>query len=132
MKPRFVFRRQAMLRLPSSFEGYFLSVQICVNLWLRMKVGFVIGGTQKGGTSALDAFLRQHPQICMPVDLKEVHFFDREEMFCSNTLEYEKYHSYFQPERRHKVIGEASPIYMYWNNAPQRIWSYNPQMKWIV
>jgi hypothetical protein len=97
-----------------------------------MKVDFVIGGTQKGGTSALDAFLRQHPEICMPNDLKEVHFFDREEMFRASKPDYEKYHAHFQPASQHRVIGEASPIYMYWNNAPSRIWSYNPQMKWIL
>src|SRR5437588_4189794 len=108
MKLRFVFRWQAMLRPPSLFEGYFLSVQICVNLWLRMKVGFVIGGTQKGGTSALDAFLRQHPEICMPGDLKEVHFFDREEMFRSSSVDYEKYHAHFCAEPRHQIMGEAS------------------------
>lgn len=97
-----------------------------------MKVDFVIGGTQKGGTSALDAFLRQHPQICMPADLKEVHFFDREEMFRGNKPDYEKYHAHFRCEPAHRVIGEASPIYMYWNTAPYRIWNYNPAMKWIL
>ena len=97
-----------------------------------MKVGFVIGGTQKGGTSALDAFLRQHPQICMPNDLKEVHFFDREEIFRGPRVDYEKYHAHFRPGPGHRIIGEASPIYMYWNTAPYRIWSYNPEMKWIV
>lgn len=97
-----------------------------------MKVNFVIGGTQKGGTSALDAFLRQHPHICMPTDLKEVHFFDREEMFRGTKPDYDKYHAHFRCKSGAKVVGEASPIYMYWNNAPERIWSYNPAMKWIM
>jgi hypothetical protein len=97
-----------------------------------MKVNFVIGGTQKGGTSALDAFLRKHPQICMPADLKEVHFFDREELFRTNKPDYKKYHAHFRCQPEHRVIGEASPIYMYWNAAPQRIQNYNAAMKWIV
>jgi len=97
-----------------------------------MKVDFVIGGTQKGGTSALDSFLRQHPEICMPTDLKEVHFFDREEMFDGDRPDYQKYHAHFRPEPRHRAIGEASPIYMYWNNAPNRIWTYRSDMKWIL
>jgi len=92
----------------------------------------VIGGTQKGGTSALDAFLRQHPEICLPNDLKEVHFFDREEAFRTGNPDYEKYHGHFRPEPQHRTIGEASPIYMYWNAAPSRIQTYNPQMKWIL
>jgi hypothetical protein len=93
-----------------------------------MLVNFVIGGTQKGGTSALDSFLRQHPEICLPTTRKELHFFDREE---ENT-DYKKYHANFKPKPQHRVIGEASPIYMYWETAPYRIWKYNPKMKWIL
>ena len=93
-----------------------------------MQVNFVIGGTQKGGTSALDSFLRQHPEICMPTTRKELHFFDREE----ENRDYKKYHANFKPKSQHRVIGEASPIYMYWETAPYRIWKYNPKMKWIL
>jgi Sulfotransferase domain len=93
-----------------------------------MRVDFVIGGTQKGGTSALDSFLRQHPEICMPTTRKELHFFDREE----ENSDYKKYHANFKPKSQHGVTGEASPIYMYWATAPYRIWKYNPRMKWIL
>ena len=93
-----------------------------------MLVDFVIGGAQKGGTSALDSFLRQHPEICMPTTRKELHFFDREE----ENRDYKKYHANFKLKPQHRVIGEASPIYMYWETAPYRIWNYNPQMKWIL
>ena len=93
-----------------------------------MLVNFVIGGTQKGGTSALDSFLRQHPEIGMPTTRKELHFFDREE----ENREYKKYHANFKPKPQQRVIGEASPIYMYWETAPYRIWKYNPKMKWIL
>src|SRR4029077_6328745 len=94
-----------------------------------MRVDFVIGGTQKGGTSALDSFLRQHPEICMPTTRKELHFFDREE----EDRDYKKYHRNFKPKKKqHRVVGEASPIYMYWETAPYRIWKYNPKMKWIL
>src|SRR5256714_5381608 len=93
-----------------------------------MRVDFVIGGTQKGGTSALASFLRQHPEICMPTTRKELHFFDREQ---ENT-DYNAYHANFKPKPEQRVIGEASPIYMYWETAPYRIWKYNPKMKWIL
>jgi Sulfotransferase domain len=96
-----------------------------------VKIDFVIGGTQKGGTSALDLFLRQHPEICLPESKKELHFFDREENF-SGQPNYKKYHANFHPEPQHRIIGEATPIYMYWNASPYRIWSYNPAMKWIL
>ena len=93
-----------------------------------MRVDFVIGGTQKGGTSALDSFLRQQPEICMPATRKELHFFDRAE----ENYDYKKYHANFKPTPQHRVIGEASPIYMYWETAPYRVWQYNPKMKWIL
>ena len=42
----------------------------------------MIAGTQKGGTIALDGYLRDHPEICM-ADRKEVHFFDYERERCA-------------------------------------------------
>lgn len=94
-------------------------------------VNFIICGTQKGGTSALDAYLREHPEICM-ADRKEIHFFDNDSKFTAPTPNYRKYHSWFSPKPSHKVIGEATPIYMYWRSAPKRIWEYNPTIKLIV
>src|SRR5438094_818114 len=96
-----------------------------------MLVNFVIGGTQKGGTSALDSFLRQHPEICLPETKKELHYFDREKNF-EKRPNYKQYHAYFRPKPRHRVMGEATPSYMYWTATPYRIWRYNPEMKWIL
>src|SRR5205085_11329026 len=73
-------------------------------------------------------FLRQHPEICMPTTRKELHFFDREE----DNTDYKKYHVNFKPKPQHRAIGEASPIYMYWETAPYRIWKYNPKMNWLL
>lgn len=96
-----------------------------------MKVDFLICGTQKGGTTALDAYLREHPQICM-ANKKEVHFFDDENNFTTQNPDYSLYHAYFSPNSVHSISGEATPIYMYWRNTPERIWQYNPDMKLIV
>lgn len=96
-----------------------------------MKVDFIICGTQKGGTSALDMYLRAHPEICM-ANKKEVHFFDTEDNFRNGAPDYARYHAFFTPEPRHKVVGEATPIYMYWRDAARRIWQYDPGMKIIV
>ncbi|MEQ9021346.1 MAG: hypothetical protein RLN82_01130, partial [Pseudomonadales bacterium] len=70
------------------------------------KVNFVIGGTQKGGTTALDAYFREHPEICM-AEVKETHYFDTEQNFTSETPDYSKYHNYFSPKKTHKVLGET-------------------------
>jgi len=101
-----------------------------MSLKLQM-VNFIICGTQKGGTSALDAYLREHPHICM-AEGKEAHFFDNEELFRDEMPDHSVYHSWFTPKPTDKLIGEATPIYMYWHNAPRRIWEYNPNMKLIV
>jgi hypothetical protein len=95
-----------------------------------MKVDFVIAGTQKGGTSALDFYLRQHSSISM-AKVKEVHYFDTEMNFQAQP-DYTKYHSYFDAENEGKIWGEATPIYMYWYSAPRRMWEYNPLLKIIL
>ncbi|MEZ4606416.1 MAG: sulfotransferase domain-containing protein [Deinococcales bacterium] len=95
------------------------------------KVYFIICGTQKGGTTALDSYLRQHPHICMG-KRKELHFFDQEKNFQSDICDYTSYHKLFQVTSQRQILGEATPIYMYWRAAPQRMWGYNPKLKLIV
>lgn len=95
------------------------------------KVNFIICGTQKAGTSALDTYLRVHPDLCM-ANVKEVHYFDRDENFMPDVADYSDYHSSFSPEDDCLLLGESTPIYMYWYDVPRRIWQYNPDMKLIV
>jgi hypothetical protein len=63
---------------------------------------------------------------------KELHFFDDEEHFRTNTPDYGLYHRHFTPRSVRQLVGEATPIYCYWREAPIRICDYNPAMKWIV
>lgn len=95
------------------------------------KVAFLIGGAQKGGTTALDSYLRGHPKITMAKN-KEVHFFDDERQFRQPAPDYLSYHANFALVSPDAVMGEATPIYMYWHAAPGRVWEYNPAMKWIL
>jgi hypothetical protein len=96
-----------------------------------VRVGFLVAGTQKGGTSALSSYLRRHPQICL-ANPKEVHLFDTEECFKWPLVVRERfYHSYFMPGISSRILGETT-IYMYWYAAPRRIWEYNPRMKFIL
>lgn len=98
-----------------------------------MKVDFLLAGTQKGGTTTLDAYLRSHPDICM-AKKKEVHFFDNDCFFKEARPEYDQYHSHFPSESQQKnmLYGEATPIHMYWRDAPRRIYQYNPAIKFII
>jgi hypothetical protein len=94
-------------------------------------VDFVVAGTQKGGTSALSRYLDEHIEVCM-AKVKEVHFFNKDRYFASDPPDYTAYHAYFAPGPLHKVLGEATPGYMHWNAAPQRLARYNPAMKLVM
>ncbi len=92
-----------------------------------MKVNFLIVGAQKAGTTSLYYYLKDHPEICMSIK-KEVHYFSLEENFSKGYFWYEKH---FKHCAGKKAIGEASPLYMYLEEVPQRIYEYNPNMKLI-
>jgi len=87
------------------------------------RVNFVIAGAQKSGTTALDAYLREHSSISM-AEKKELHFFDVERHFRS-APDYLLYHSYFNWRSTEVSYGEATPNYMYSDVAGDRIRSYN-------
>jgi hypothetical protein len=95
------------------------------------KVSFLVAGAQKSGTSALDAYLRDHPELCLPLE-KELHFFDKDELFASEPVDYAPYHARFDPVPPQHVLGECTPSYMYWPNAIERIARYNPAMRFII
>ncbi len=92
---------------------------------------FVIVGTQKGGTSALDHYLKVHPNIGMGKG-KELHFFDKEKRFSRSKINYEALHKKIIRDKDTKITGETTPIYMYWEPCIRRIWEYNPQIKIIA
>ena len=95
------------------------------------KIDFLVCGVKKCGTSALDVYLRSHSEIILARN-KEVHFFDRDEFFTGPYLDYDAYHSAFPRKPAGSVMGECTPSYIYWNDAPRRIWEYNNEMKFIV
>ncbi len=98
---------------------------------LPRKIDFIVAGTQKGGTSALDHYLRQHPDIGMG-KRKEVHFFDDENIFGKAKVDYQDYAHQFDFSAGKAIYGEATPIYMYWEPYMRRIWDYNKDVKLIA
>ena len=92
----------------------------------------LIGGTQKGGTSALFEFLSRHPRIGVPRNgVKEVHFFDTEEVFGTYSPNYDEYERQFQSASDTQILLEATPIYLFWEPVAGRIAAYNSRMKQI-
>ena len=93
------------------------------------KVNFLVIGAQKAGTTALDHYLRQHPDIGM-ADVKEVHYFDDEDVFAHEPTDRAAYEAHFPGTQR--LQGETTPIYLWWKPACARIHRYNPDMKLIA
>jgi len=95
------------------------------------KLDFIVAGAQKSGTTALNYYLKRHPQIAMP-EKKELHFFDNDELFTGKEISYEQLHRMFPPARPGMIAGENTPIYIYWRSALPRIHNYNAAIKLIV
>jgi hypothetical protein len=93
-----------------------------------IRIDFFIAGAQKAGTTALWESLRRHDALQLPA-VKEVHFFDNEEVNWSEP-DYDLLHQHFHAAP--KLRGEATPIYLYWPNALERLRAYNPSAKIIV
>jgi hypothetical protein len=123
---------QSRTRLRQLLAGVPLARQLAQVALCPWQVDFVIGGTMKGGTSALNAFLDQHPEIRMASG-KEAHFFDTDEHFQPGVRpDYEFLHRQFAPRPHTRLLGDATPIYLYWEPVPARVMTYNPRMKWVL
>lgn len=85
-----------------------------------MLPNFICPGAQKSATTTLYNLLRQHPDIYLP-DIKELHFFDNEENYSKGISYYEKV--LFSEVKGEKIIGDITPIYMYLDYVPKRIYN---------
>jgi hypothetical protein len=95
------------------------------------RINFIVIGTQKGGTSALDYYLRKNAQIVLPSTKKELHFFDDSYLNWEDN-NYHVYHSQFDWSNPNAIRGEATPIYMYLPECMDRIKVYRRDIKLIV
>ena len=102
-------------------------------------VDFLIIGTPKAGTTALQYYLSQHTDIFMPKE-KEVHFFgeefrnseESEQQIYRRNYKIEDYEKLFEAASKKQIKGEASVFYLYSPTAVKEIKEYNPKMKIIV
>ena len=89
---------------------------------------FLIIGAQKAGTTALYAYLRRHPAITGP-SWKEVSYFDRH---------YGRGEAWYRgnfPNRvraRGKLVGEASPSYIFHPLGPERVKALVPEARLVA
>lgn len=97
------------------------------------RVQFVIGGVQKGGTTALAHYLDQHPQVLLPTG-KEAHVFDApdfDDSWDSAQID-DRYASHYPQGIADPLVGDATPIYCLHELFVQRIARYNPHMRWLI
>jgi hypothetical protein len=87
---------------------------------------FLVIGAQKAGTTALYAYLRWHPGIAGP-SWKEVSFFDRH-WWRGEAW----YRGQFPLRAGERLVGEASPSYLFHPLAPKRARSLVPGAKLVA
>lgn len=89
---------------------------------------FLVIGTQRGGTSWLWKCLAGHPDVCV-AGQKEVHFFDQDENWAKGVQWYCQQFGSYSGE---KAVGEATPSYMWHDDAPDRMARVVPSANLIV
>jgi len=72
---------------------------------------FLIVGAPKCGTTAMNTYLRQHPQVFIP-ERKEIHYFGSDLTFTCPRPTAAKYLAYFSPAGEPVASGEASVFYL--------------------
>jgi hypothetical protein len=92
---------------------------------------FFIVGAPKCGTTALNDYLREHPEIFIPAK-KEIHFFGSDLVFQKQRLALPEYLSYFSATRDEKRVGESSVWYLYSQRAAAEIKEFCPSARIII
>jgi hypothetical protein len=100
---------------------------------------FFIVGAPRAGTTSLYTYLSGHPDIYMPLR-KEPNFFCRSHVDVTRgqrplrpiVTGEENYLSLFKDASPEALIGEASPFYLYDEDAPRRIKEKNRQARIII
>ncbi|CAM9221042.1 unnamed protein product [Discosporangium mesarthrocarpum] len=97
---------------------------------------FIIGGTQKSGTTALTAILEQHPSVRMSVR-KELHFFDTPAKVKRGLEMYARQFPSMNASQalEHSapfVVGEATPFYLASRKACETMSKLVPNVRLIV
>lgn len=95
------------------------------------KPDFFIVGAPKCGTTAMNDFLKQHPEIFIP-KIKELHFFGSDLKFNLSRINKDKYLSLFLDAKDKCRVGEASVWYLYSKLAASEIKEFSPSASIII
>jgi hypothetical protein len=92
---------------------------------------FFIVGAPKCGTTAMNGYLRQHPQIFAP-DRKDISYFGKDLQFGRPRISQEEYLALFREANGVLRIGESSVWYLYSRSAAREIKSFSSSASIIV
>ena len=122
----------AMLPFSSQISGRRDEVSVETgNMDEAQRIGLFVGGAQKGGTTSLHGYLRQHPQLSAP-DTKELHIFDDEAHDWSNADALnQRVTAHFAESAQGGLRFACTPVYGFWPQALERIHAYNPRAKLV-
>ena len=107
---------------------------------VEKKPNFIIIGAMKSATTSLYTYIKQHPDIFM-TKVKEPMFFNNFQQENNYNIlgskskkatKLEEYLAMFKDAKNEKAIGEASPAYIYNENAPHLIKEHLPDVKIIA
>ena len=91
---------------------------------------FLVIGAARAGTTWLDTLLRTHPNVYLPTQRKEVHYFDK------NYARGQQWYSQFFPSENNAsqfgAVGETTPRYLYEPEVPARIADMLPDVHLIA
>lgn len=92
---------------------------------------FFIVGAPKCGTTSLDHYLAQHPEVFIP-ESKQLHYFGRDLEIHGDWFTLDKYLDYFKDAPPGAIVGEGSGLYLYSKTAASEIHHFNPNAKIIM
>ncbi|QNL20599.1 sulfotransferase [Hyphobacterium sp. CCMP332] len=106
-------------------------INVLYRVRLLKKCSAFIIGAQKSGTTELFETLKDHPQIITSFN-KEVHFFSSEHKYLNQGVSW--YYKQFPKISfwSSKILLEATPSYLFFPKALERLKKYNPNAKIIV
>ena len=93
------------------------------------KPNFFIVGAPKCGTTAMNDYLQQHPDIFMAP--KELHYFGAD-LETKIKLSEQEYLKYFQNASDKKIVGEASVWYLFSKTAAEEIKKFSPDARILI
>jgi Sulfotransferase domain len=114
----------------SAAAGGFVKVVAMREVWPN----FFLVGAAKAGTTSAFAYLSQHPQVFFPC-VKEPHFFaqihpsNEQRYFVQAVNDRANYLRLFRGAGGFRVVGDASPSYLWHPDVPRRIRERVPEAK---